>query len=81
MYRVLEEVLARFGKPEIFGTGQTSQFASMAVTSVLLLREQIANRMAGRGVWRDDVIIQRLWRSVKYEEVYRHAYGSVRGRA
>ena len=70
----LEEALARYGKPEIFNTDQGSQFTSMAFTSVLL-REQIAISMDGRGAWRDNVIVERLWRSVKYEEVYLHAYG------
>jgi putative transposase len=72
----LEEALARFGKPEIFNTDQGSQFTSMAFTSVLL-REEIAISMDGRGAWRDNVIVERLWRSVKYEEVYLRAYGAV----
>src|ERR1700710_3151592 len=70
------EALARFGKPEIFNTDQGSQFTSMAFTSVLL-REEVAISMDGRGAWRDNVIVERLWRSVKYEEVYLHAYDSV----
>ncbi|PBN41317.1 IS3 family transposase [Sphingobium sp. D43FB] len=70
----LEEALARFGKPEILNTDQGSQFTSMAFTSVLL-REEIAISMDGRGAWRDNVMVERLWRSVKYEEVYLHAYG------
>ena len=72
----LEEALARYGKPEIFNTDQGSQFTSMAFTSALL-REKIACRMDGRGAWRDNVIVERLWRSVKYEEVYLRAYGAV----
>ena len=72
----LEEALARFGKPEIFNTDQGSQFTSLAFTSVLL-REEIAISMDGRGAWRDNVIVERLWRSVKYEEVYLRAYGAV----
>ena len=72
----LEEALARYGKPEIFNTDQGSQFTSMAFTGVLL-REMIAISMDGRGAWRDNVIVERLWRSVKYEEVYLHAYGAV----
>ena len=72
----LEEALARFGKPEIFNTDQGSQFTSQAFTGVLL-REKIAISMDGRGAWRDNVIVERLWRSVKYEEVYLHAYGAV----
>jgi putative transposase len=72
----LEEALQRFGKPEIFNTDQGSQFTSMAFTSVLL-REKIAISMDGRGAWRDNVVVERLWRSVKYEEVYLHAYSGV----
>jgi len=71
----LEEALTK-GKPDIFNTDQGSQFTSMAFTSVLL-REKIAISMDGRGAWRDNVIVERLWRSVKYEEVYLHAYGGV----
>jgi putative transposase len=72
----LEEALARFGAPEIFNTDQGSQFTSIAFTGVLL-REKIAISMDGKGAWRDNVIVERLWRSVKYEEVYLHAYVSV----
>ena len=72
----LEEALARFGKPDIFNTDQGSQFTSIAFTGVLE-REKIAISMDGRGCWRDNVFVERLWRSVKYEEVYLHAYGSV----
>jgi putative transposase len=72
----LEEALARYGNPEIFNTDQGSQFTSMAFTSVLL-REEIAISMDGRGAWRDNVVVERLWRSVKYEEVYLRAYGAV----
>lgn len=69
----LEEALACYGKPEIFNTDQGSQFTSQAFTS-LLLREEIAISMDGRGAWRDNVIVERLWRSVKYEEVYLRTY-------
>ncbi len=72
----LEEALARYGKPDIFNTDQGSQFTSQAFTSVLH-REKIAVSMDGRGAWRDNVVVERLWRSVKYEEVYLHAYESV----
>jgi len=72
----LEEALARFGKPEIFNTDQGSQFTRMAFTSVLL-GEEIAISMDGRGAWRDNVVVERLWRSVKYEEVYLRAYAAV----
>ena len=72
----LEEALVRYGNPEIFNTDQGSQFTSQAFTSVLL-REKVAISMDGRGAWRDNVIVERLWRSVKYEEVYLHAYGGL----
>lgn len=72
----LEEALARYGKPEIFNTNQGSQFTSMAFTAALL-REKIAISMDGRGAWRDNVVVERLWRSVKYEQVYLLAYGAV----
>ncbi len=55
---------------------ESAQFTSIAFTGVLL-REKIAISMDGRGAWRDNVIVERLWRSVKYEEVYPHAYGAV----
>ena len=74
--KALEEALARYGKPEIFNTHQVSQFTSTAFTGVLL-REKIAISMDGRGAWRDNVVVERLWRSVKYEELYLHAYGAV----
>jgi putative transposase len=73
----LEEALARFDKPDIFNTDQGSQFTSTAFTGVLL-REKIAISMDGKGAWRDNVFVERLWRSIKYEEVYLHAYASVR---
>lgn len=68
--------MARYGKPEIFNTDQGSQFTSIAFTSVPQ-RSGIAISMDGREAWRDNVIIERLWRSVKYEEVYLRAYGAV----
>ena len=72
----LEEALARFGKPEIFNTDQGSQFTSLAFTE-RLEREGIAISMDGRGCWRDNVFVERLRRSVKYEEVYLRAYETV----
>jgi len=72
----LEEALARFGRPDIFNSDQGSQFTSIAFTAVLL-REKIAISMDGKGAWRDNVFVERLWRSVKYEEVYLRAYASV----
>ena len=72
----LEEALARYGSCEIFNTDQGSQFTSLTFTNVLQ-REEIAISMDGRGAWRDNVVVERLWRSVKYEEVYLRAYGTV----
>jgi putative transposase len=72
----LEEALARYGKPCIFNTDQGSQFTSVAFTDVLL-SAGIKISMDGRGAWRDNVFVERLWRSVKYEEVYLHAYANV----
>jgi putative transposase len=72
----LREALARHGKPEIFNTDQASQFTSLDFTNVLL-DGKIAISMDGKGAWRDNVFVERLWRSVKYEEVYLRAYDSV----
>ncbi|MGH2375042.1 MAG: IS3 family transposase [bacterium] len=72
----LEEALARFGRPEIFNTDQGAQFTSADFLGVLR-GHQIQISMDGQGCWRDNVFIERLWRSVKYEEVYLHAYESV----
>jgi putative transposase len=72
----LEEALARYGCPEIFNTDQGSQFTSHGFTSVLL-KNEIAISMDGKGAWRDNVFVERLWRSIKYEEVYLKAYDSV----
>jgi putative transposase len=72
---VLETALAR-GRPEIFNTDQGSQFTSTDFTGVLL-DNAIAISMDGKGAWRDNVFVERLWRSVKYEEVYLRAYDSV----
>jgi putative transposase len=72
----VEEALARYGKPDIFNTDQGSQFTSAAFTG-LLLGNGIKISMDGKGAWRDNVFVERLWRSVKYEEVYLHAYDSV----
>jgi putative transposase len=72
----VEEALARHGKPDIFNTDQGSQFTSLAFTG-LLAANGIAISMDGKGSWRDNVFVERLWRSVKYEEVYLRAYDSV----
>jgi putative transposase len=72
----LEDALARYGKPDIFNTDQGSQFTGTAFTGVLA-NNGIAISMDGKGAWRDNVFVERLWRSVKYEEVYLRAYDSV----
>ena len=72
----VEEALVRHGKPDIFNTDQGSQFTGAAFTG-LLADNGIAISMDGRGAWRDNVFVERLWRSVKYEEVYLRAYDSV----
>jgi putative transposase len=71
----LEDALTRHGKPEIFNTDQGSQFTGAAFTGVLA-NNGIAISMDGKGAWRDNVFVERLWRSVKYEEVYLRAYDS-----
>ena len=73
----MEEAIARYGKPEIVNTDQGSQFTSQAFTG-LLKEQDIQISMDGKGAWRDNVFVERLWRSVKYEEeVYLHAYDTV----
>ena len=72
----VEDALARHGKPGIFNTDQGSQFTSIDFTG-LLLANKIDISMDGKGAWRDNVFVERLWRSVKYEEVYLRAYDSV----
>jgi putative transposase len=72
----LEEALAKHGKPDIFNTDQGSQFTGAAFTGVLI-KNGIAISMDGNGAWRDNVFVERLWRSVKYEEVYLRAYDNV----
>ena len=72
----LTEALARHGRPEIFNTDQGSQFTSGDFTDVLL-EHGISISMDGKGAWRDNVFVERLWRSVKYEEVYLKAYDTV----
>ena len=72
----LEEAMVRHGQPDIFNTDQGSQFTSRAFTEVLL-KAGIAISMDGQGAWRDNVFVERLWRSVKYEEIYLKAYDTV----
>jgi len=73
----LEEALARFGKPEIFNTDQGSQFTGGDFTGVLR-KAEIRISMDGRGRWMDNVFIERLWRSLKYEDIYLKGYADGR---
>ncbi len=72
----LEEAMARFGKPGIMNTDQGSQFTSIDFIKALK-NAGIQISMDGKGAWRDNVFVERLWRTIKYEEVYLHAYDSV----
>jgi len=69
----LEEALARYGAPEIFNTDQGAQYTSEAFTAVLR-RHEVKISMDGKGRWVDNVFVERLWRSVKYEDIYLRAY-------
>jgi putative transposase len=71
----LEDAIQKYGKPEIMNTDQGSQFTSQAFTQYLKDNE-IRISMDGKGAWRDNVFVERLWRTVKYEHVYLHAYES-----
>ncbi len=73
---VMEQALARYGTPEIVNTDQGSQFTAEEFTRVVL-EQGCKLSMDGRGAWRDNVFVERLWRSVKYERVYLKAYDSV----
>jgi putative transposase len=73
----LEEALARYGTPEIFNTDQGAQFTAEDFTKALLAKG-VRVSMDGKGRWIDNVFVERLWRSVKYEDIYLHAYESVR---
>ena len=72
----VEEAITQYGSPEIMNTDQSSQFTSHAFTE-LLKRQGIRLSMDGRGAWRDNIFVERLWRSAKYEEVYLQSYDSV----
>jgi putative transposase len=72
----LEEAFAKYGQPEIVNTDQGSQFTATVFTEAVLSRG-ISLSMDGKGAWRDNVFVERVWRSVKYEEVYLKAYESV----
>jgi putative transposase len=72
----VEEALSKNEKPEIFNTDQGSQFTSDDFIG-LLRKNGIAISMDGKGRWRDNVFVERVWKSIKYEEVYLHAYETV----
>ena len=72
----LEEAMIKYGKPEIFNTDQGSQFTSLDFTNILN-DNNIRISMDGRRRWMDNIFIERLWRSVKYEDIYLKAYGSI----
>ena len=71
-----EGALLKYGPPEIMNTDQGSQFTSSAFINVLE-QNKIRISMDGKGCWRDNVFVERLWKSVKYEEVYLHGYDTV----
>jgi putative transposase len=73
----LEEALYYYGKPDIFNSDQGSQYTSKEFTQVLKDAD-IRISMDGKGAWRDNVFVERLWRSVKYEEIYLNAYESMK---
>jgi len=72
----LEEAIAKYGCPEIFNTDQGSQFTAEAFTGALR-SNGIAISMNGKGRWMDNVLIERLWKSLKYEDIYLKAYASM----
>ena len=72
----LEEAIVRYGAPEIMNTDQGSQFTSSEFIATLE-SNGIAISMDGKGCWRDNVFVERLWKSIKYEEVYLRAYETV----
>ena len=76
----VEEALARLGKPEIFNADQGSRFTSTAFTG-LLTKNEIRISMDGKGACRDNVFVERLWRTINYEEFYLRTYANVPGRA
>jgi len=72
----VQEAIAKHGKPEIFNTDQGAQFTDGDFVALIRKEHGIALSMDGKGCWRDNVFIERFWRSLKYEEVYLHAYES-----
>jgi len=72
----LEEAITKYGCPDIFNTDQGCQFTAEAFTDTLRAND-IAISMDGKGRWMDNVFIERLWKSVKYEDIYLKAYASM----
>ncbi len=72
----LEEAITRYGVPEIMNTDQGSQFTGTEFIATLT-QHAIRISMDGKGCWRDNVFVERLWKTIKYEEVYLHAYDTV----
>jgi putative transposase len=72
----LEEALRNYGTPDIFNTDQGSQFTSLEFTNILV-HHHIRISMDGRGRWRDNIFIERFWKTLKYQEVYLKAYESI----
>jgi putative transposase len=72
----LEEALRNYGTPDIFNADQGSQFTFLEITHILI-KNNIKISMDGRGRWRDNIFIERLWKTVKYQEVYLKAYESI----
>lgn len=72
----VEEAIARFGKPRIFNTDQGSQFSDLDFVTLIRDRHGIAFSMDGKRAWRDNIFLERFWKTLKYEEVYLHAYES-----
>lgn len=72
----VQEAMTQYGSPEIFNTDQGCQFTSQEFTG-LLKAQEIQISMDGKGCWRDNVFVERLWKNIKYEEVYLHAYDTV----
>ena len=72
----VQDAVVRYGTPEIFNTDQGCQFTSLEFTG-LLTTHGIQISMDGKGCWRDNVFVERLWKSIKYEEVYLHAYETI----
>ncbi len=73
----VEDAISKYGAPEVFNTDQGSQFTSAEFVDLITGKNQIALSMDGKGCWRDNVFIERFWKSLKYEEVYLHAYDSM----